>query len=104
VRACSIEVYDFSDPEDNTTIADLVAEEEIGEGWLSIIANRPVSQIVMCFFDAAEEVIGWIGYESGQQDVRVEEALRPEEIVYQGPRADQAENFFWDAVTKRVRN
>jgi hypothetical protein len=102
VRSCSIEVFDLSG-EDGTTLDQLIANEEIGTGWLAIIADRPITQIVMCFFDEAEEVVGWITFADGHQDVRVEESLRPEEIAYQGQRADQAENFFWDAVTKHVR-
>jgi hypothetical protein len=62
-----------------------------------------IKEATFCEFGFAEEVIGFIKYDSGDFEVGIGESLRPYQRLYFGRSESAAEERFWESVTVSVR-
>ena len=77
--------------------------------WTELHPDKTIGSMTVCWFDAAEEVIGLIRYTENmvglfQYEVGIGESLRPYDKLYAGSSEKDAEERFWQAVTLHARN
>lgn len=83
-----------------TTLGDDLTQ--IGPSWLEVAGNRSVERVIVCEFDAAEEVIGLLSFTGGTYEVGIGEALRGYEVLYLGTSDLMAFDKWLGAVREHV--
>jgi len=61
-----------------------------------------VRSLIGCTFEACEEVIGLIEYETGEFEVGIGECLRPYDELYFGKDLEKASRIWFEAILERA--